>query len=341
MLTKFRGFGPFNFAMAATAAIVIGSIIFSGWQALLPISVLAAIEIIFSFENAVINSQVLATMRRIWRVVFLTIGILIAVFLVRAILPLLLVSTTIDQSLSQVWDLAFNQPEQYAIELKEAYPIIAAYGGVFLLMVGLRFFGERRNVRWLNGLEAPLGEFNQPWWISITGAIFAVTVIYTVLTPGDAGIAVAGALGAITFMGVKLLSKLLIGRDTKRQNGTHFHGISQFLYLELLDASFSFDSVIAAFAITTNVVLIMAGLAIGALFVRSMTIQLLKEGTLRDYRYLVHGAHYAILALAALLLAGIRFDIPEAVAGIIGILIIFTAFQSSRKHNHLASVAKI
>ena len=128
MLKTFKGFGPFNFAIAATVAIIIGSIVFSGWYAILPVTALALIEIIFSFENAVINSQVLSTMRRVWRVVFLTVGILIAVFLVRAILPLVLVSTTIDESLSYVWDLALHNPEQYGVELEEAYPVIAAFG---------------------------------------------------------------------------------------------------------------------------------------------------------------------------------------------------------------------
>lgn len=331
----FKSFGPYNFAVAATVLIITGSIFFSGWSALLPVMVLAVIEIIFSFENAVINSQVLATMRHVWRVLFLTVGIAIAVFGVRALLPLALVASTAGDSLSHVWNLALHQPQQYAIELEEAYPVIAAFGGVFLLMVGLRFFGEKRKVTWLNGLEAPLGEFNQPWWISITGAIVAVSAIYVVLAPGDTKIAVAGLLGAITFLVIKLISKFLIGRDSKSTHGTHRHGLLQFIYLELLDASFSFDSVIAAFAITRDVVLIMAGLAIGAVFVRSMTLHLLREGTLKDYRYLVHGAHYAILALSALLLAGIRLDIPQAAAGILGILIIFTAFQSSRRHNRL------
>lgn len=339
MLLKIRSLGSFNFAVAATIAIIIGSIFFSGWYAILPITVLAIIEIIFSFENAVINSQVLSSMRRIWRVVFLTVGILIAVFLVRAILPLVLVSTTIDESLSHVWDLALHHPDQYAAELEEAYPVIAAFGGVFLLMVGLRFFGERRSVRWLNGLEAPLGEFNQPWWFSAAGASVALVIITLFLAPGDTRIAAAAALGALTFFAVKLLGRLLVGRESKHAHGTHRHGLSQFLYLEILDASFSFDSVIAAFAITKDIILIIAGLAIGAIFVRSMTIHLLKEGTLREYRYLVHGAHYAILALSVLLLAGIRFDIPEAVAGLAGIIIILAAFEHSRRHNHRLEVA--
>lgn len=329
----FRGFGPYNFAIAATLAIVAGSIFVGGWSVLLPLIVLAVIELVFSFDAAVLNSQVLSTMRRVWRLIFLTVGILIAIFLVRAILPLVLVSTALDESIGQVWDLAVNNPEQYSTELKKAYPIIAAFGGVFLLMVGLRFFGEKRRVTWLNGLEAPLGEFNQPWWFSLVGAIIAVSAIYTVLAPGETRIAVAGALGALVFFAVKLLGKLLIGRESKHAHGTHRHGLSQFLYLELLDASFSFDSVIAAFAITTNVVVITAGLGVGAIFVRGMTIHLLREGTLREYRYLIHGAHYTILALSIFLLISISFHIPEAIAGLIGILIIFTAFQSSRRHN--------
>ena len=332
---KTVGLGPFNFAILVAATIVIGSIFFKGWGVILPLLVLAVVEIIFSFDAAVINSQVLSTMRRVWRIAFLTVGILIAIFLVRAILPIALVSTSIDESISYVWDLALNNPELYAVELEEAYPVIAAFGGVFLLMVGLRFFGERRSVKWLNGVEAPLGEFNQPWKISATGAVLAVAAIYVVLAPGDTRVAVAGMLGALTFFGVKLLGRLLLGRQTKHAHGTHRHGLSQFLYLEVLDASFSFDSVIAAFAITTNVVVITAGLAIGAIFVRSMTVHLLQEGTLKEYRYLVHGAHYTILALALLLLAGIKFEIPEAIAGVIGLAIILTAFRSSHRHNKL------
>lgn len=336
---NFRGFGPFNFAIATAVAIVIASIFLSGWAVLLPLTVLAILEIIFSFDAAVINSQVLSTMRRVWRIAFLTVGILIAVFLVRALLPIVMVSTTLDESVGHVWQLAINNPDAYAAELENAYPVIAAFGGVFLLMVGLRFFGEKRNVSWLNRVEAPLGEFNQPWWVSIIGAVIAIEIIFFILAPDDTRVFVAGALGALTFFGIKLLGRLLVGRESKHAHGTHRHGLSQFLYLELLDASFSFDSVIAAFAITKNVVLITAGLAIGAIFVRSMTVHLLREGTLKEYRYLIHGAHYTILALAVLLLAGIRFDIPEAVAGVIGILIIFTAFQSSRRYNKLLEIA--
>lgn len=303
-----------------------------GISALIPIVALALIEIVFSFENAVINSQVLSTMNRLWRVLFLTAGIFIAVFIVRALLPLVLVSTTLDISISEVWNLALHNPEQYSEELKNAYPVIAAFGGVFLLMVGLRFFGEKRSIKWLDSLEAPLGEFNQPWKVSILGALAAIAGLFIFIDPGNKKVALAGALGALAFLGVKFISRLLVVRQNRNRNSSHANGFSQFLYLELLDATFSFDSVIAAFAITTDITLIIAGLAIGAVFVRSTTMQMLNQGTLGHYRYLVHGAHYAILALALLLLAGIRIEIPEAATGLIGIFILLLALNSSRRH---------
>jgi len=101
-------------------------------------------------------------------------------------------------------------------------------------------------------------------------------------------------------------------------------------YLEVLDASFSFDGVIGAFAITSDVVIIMLGLAIGAMFVRSMTIYLVEKGTLDAYVYLEHGAHYAIGALALIMLAsGTGLHIPEVITGLVGVAFIVWAVISS------------
>ncbi len=319
----------YTFAFVITAIIMLLALLFGGGQALVPIVALAAIEITFSFENAVINSEVLSTMHRFWRLMFLTVGIAIAVFGVRLLLPLLLVSLTAGHSMSAVLDSALHHPEVYAQELEAAYPIIAAFGGVFLLMIGLRFFGEKKDVLWINGIESPVAAFNQPWALTIGGASLALAAIYFILDPGDKRTLMAGLLGALTFIAVKAVSRLLL-RGSKN---THNHGLMQFIYLELLDASFSFDGVIAAFAITKEIILIAAGLGIGALYVRSMTVHLLKAGTLKQYRYLIHGAHYAIAALAILLLAGIRYHIPEGLTGVLGLVIIGLAFQSSRQHN--------
>lgn len=322
---------------------LIAAVVFwaAGASALVPLLALAVIEITFSFENAVINSQVLAGLSKFWRIMFLTVGIAIAVFGVRLLLPLVLVSSTTGSSLGHVVDLALNQPDLYAEELESAYPVIAAFGGVFLLMIGLRFFGEKKEVMWLDTVEAPLAEFNQPWWVTLVGASGAATVVYLVLAPGEARVLVAALLGAVTFIAIKLLSWLLLRHQIKQAKADQAHrhiahgwaGLAQFMYLELLDASFSFDGVIASFAITKQVLLIAAGLGIGAMFVRSITLHLLQRGTLAHYRYLVHGAHYAITALAVLMLASIRLDIPEVVSGCLGLVIIAASLISSSREN--------
>ncbi len=91
-----------------------------------------------------------------------------------------------------------------------------------------------------------------------------------------------------------------------------------FLYLEVLDASFSFDGVIGAFAITNDIVLMALGLGIGAMYVRSLTVYLVRQGTLDDYVYLEHGAHYAIGALAVILMVTIQYQINEVITGLVG-----------------------
>lgn len=320
----------YSLVTGVSLAVVIAAVIFGGPRVLIPIIALAVIEITFSFDNAVLNSQVLAGMSRVWRTVFLTVGIAVAVFGVRAILPIVLVSWASDNSLTEVLDQAIHHPEVYAKELHEGYPIIAAFGGVFLLMVGLMFFGERKKINWLKRIEEPLGSHNRPWSFSIVGAIIAVSLIYAFLAPGDERVATAAIAGALIFLAVKGAGKFLLSRS---KSSAH-HGLIQFIYLELLDASFSFDGVVAAFAITKEVFLIVAGLGIGALYLRSMTIHLLERGSLTNYRYLIHGAHYAIICLSLLLLAGIRFETPEAITGLLGLAIILVAFQSSRRHNN-------
>jgi hypothetical protein len=102
-----------------------------------------------------------------------------------------------------------------------------------------------------------------------------------------------------------------------------------FLYLEVLDASFSFDGVVGAFAISKNILIIMAGLGIGALYVRSLTILLVDKGTLAAYRFLEHGAFYAIGALAATMLIGTFLHIPEYITGLLGAAFIGLSVISS------------
>lgn len=320
-----------------TAIILVVSTIFAGPSSLLPVVALALIEITFSFDNAVLNSQVLGTMSKVWRTIFLTVGIAIAVFGVRLVLPLFMVSSTSGGSLGSVLDLALHHPDDYAQQLHHAYPVIAAFGGVFLLMIGLRFFGEKKDVVWWNKIESRLADFNQPWWLTTAGATVAIVFIALFLSHGNGQIVWAAVLGGVTFMVLKFISELMLKSQTEHvKHKAKRHGASglvQFLYLELLDASFSFDGVIAAFAITKDVLLIAVGLGIGAMYVRSMTVHLLKENTLVHYRYLIHGAHYAILSLSVLLILSINIKIPELVTGLIGLIIIGFSIYSSRRFN--------
>jgi hypothetical protein len=108
-------------------------------------------------------------------------------------------------------------------------------------------------------------------------------------------------------------------------------GFMSFLYLEVLDASFSFDGVLGAFAVTKDVVLIAIGLGIGALWVRSLTIFMVRRGTLDSYKYIEHGAHYTIAILASIFILSIFINVPEVIVGLVGIGVIGSSVVASRQ----------
>ena len=143
---------------------------------------------------------------------------------------------------------------------------------------------------------------------------------------------VAGVWGVVTFVLVDGLGDLIGDESAAAKTGW-----AGFIYLEILDASFSFDGVLGAFALTKNIFLIAIGLGIGAMFVRSFTILLVEKGTLNAFKYLEHGAFWAIGALAAVMLLAARFHIPEAITGgVAAVLIIAAALHSwlIKRHNH-------
>ena len=148
---------------------------------------------------------------------------------------------------------------------------------------------------------------------------------------------VAGVAGILLYLGVDFVASLFESEESSDPAVAMVHraGFGGFLYLEVLDASFSFDGVIGAFAITKDVVVIMLGLAVGAMFVRSMTVYLVNRGTLDSYIYLEHGAHYAIGALATIMLLGSVAHVPEVLTGLIGVVFIGASVVSSVKHRRL------
>ena len=300
--------------------------------------ILALLEISLSFDNAVVNAKVLSKMTPVWQLIFIWIGLPIAVFGMRLVFPILLVSITTHLSFINVIHFAMNNPNEYSKALNGALPIISAFSASFLLMVSLRFFlTNRSRVVWCNFIEESLFIKKIS---NIKGAslviIMAIGILTTLLTEIylslGKNIAISFALGVIIHE-ILHITNLFLDSEKKDISSTFKAGLIGFLYLEVLDASFSFDGVIGAFAITTDIFIIMAGLGIGALFVRSMTIFFVKQKTLSKFVFLEHGAHYAIGVLGIIMLLKLIIHVPEWITGGLGISIITLSVLHSLKHN--------
>lgn len=296
--------------------------------------ILSIMEVSLSFDNAVVNASVLKHWDEFWQRLFLTVGILIAVFGMRLIFPLVIVAQTADLGAAEVWNLALNNPHEFSRYLTEHHDEVAAFGGVFLLLVFLNFiFDEDKTQHWLGHFEAKLSSYGKIQAVPIFIALLAVLGSLALVEESHhLAVLTAGVWGIIVYVGVDVLSNMLEKEDNEGGDlakAVKSGSIGGFLYLEILDASFSFDGVIGAFAITNDVVIIMLGLAVGAMFVRSITVYLVKQGTLDEYVYLEHGAHYAIGILALIMFVSMKFHVPEIVTGLIGIAFIAASVWSS------------
>jgi uncharacterized protein len=348
----------FGWSYAVTAVSLVVAFLYAGVEGLILCAILGILEISLSFDNAVVNATILERMSAFWQKMFLTIGILIAVFGMRLVFPLLIVGVTADLSPIEAVTLALERrpesdPTSYAHLLNEAYPQIAAFGGMFLLMLFLDWVFTDREHKWLTWLERPLARIGQLNRLSVVLAVVALVLLANFLAEDPAVVLIAGSLGLITYLAVNGLGEFfeqaghnqleVVEEQAASANGsgpselakaTGKAGFFLFLYLEVLDAAFSFDGVIGAFAITTDPIIIALGLGlIGAMFVRSLTVFLVRKGTLADYVYLEHGAHWAIGALAAILLVGIGYHVNEVVTGLVGVAFILGALASSILRN--------
>lgn len=327
----------FAFSTVSTLAIlawVFGSL---GPSALLVTATLVIIETAFSFDNAIINAKILTRLSKFWQNMFLTVGILIAVFGMRIIFPVILVMITAGLSWGEVVNLAFNNPEAYSHELELAMPTISAFGGAFLLMLSLHFFlDDSREVHWLARIERPVQKLAGKYSAILIAAL--VVAIFALLPMNDHPWTTveAGALGILTYTILHGIT-VMIERKQKLPKGTSpvaltgWAAFSTFIYLEFLDASFSFDGVLGAFAITSQVALIAAGLGIGALWVRSLTVFMVRRGTLSQYKYLDHGAHYTVGVLSLILFSSAFGHLPELLTGALGLSFIIASIIASVK----------
>ncbi len=297
-------------------------------------AVLAVLEISLSFDNAIVNANKLKTMSPVWRQRFLTWGILIAVFGMRIIFPLAIVAIAAQIGPIDALRLSVSAPQEYARIMEESHLSIAAFGGAFLAMVALSFFmDDLKDVDWLAGIERPMRSMGGIKGMTYGLVLLFVLVFGRFMTPADQVTFYQSAmLGLVVFMAVETLGHLLDAKDDV-QDIARAGGLGAFLYLEVLDASFSFDGVVGAFALTNNLFLIAIGLGIGAMYVRSMTIMLVEKETLAAFRYLEHGAFYSILALSVIMFAQSLLHVPEVLTGLLGAGIIGLSLLASLKFN--------
>ena len=303
-----------------------------GALALWLFSILVVLEVTFSFDNAVLNSRVLARMSPLWQKLFLTVGIFIAVFVVRFMLPIFIVMLTSGLGHTEVIDMALNRPTEYGKTLHEAAPTIDAFGGTFLTMIGISYFMNRKkDIHWLAKIEKRLvraGNYENFKAFVMLGV--AMLLYFTVDDSVKSTVLVASILGTLLHMGLEIFGAFFEKRQSNAIKLTGAAAFGSFMYLEVLDASFSLDGVIGAFAITNDIVLIIAGLGAGAVWVRSLTVYLMRAGVLSKYKYMEHGAHWAILALGAIMLVKLyHVELPEWMVGSLGLVFIATAVGSS------------
>jgi len=303
-------------------------------------AVLAVLEVSLSFDNAAVNASILKDMTPKWQQRFLTWGIAIAVFGMRIVFPIVIVMVAASLGPVDAVRLALADPAEYQRIVSDAHIGLMGFGGAFLGMVGLSFFfDDEKELNWIGPIERPLAKVADLEALAIGLVLAGTWATSTMLADDDALTFIIAAIGGLlTFLAVEVVNHVL-EPPTPSTGDVAKAGFGAFLYLEVLDASFSFDGVIGAFALTNNLIIIAIGLGIGAMFVRSMTIFLVRKGTMSEYRYLEHGAFYAILALAVIMYINTFSHIPEVITGLIGAVMIGLAFWASVRANRREALA--
>lgn len=325
------------FPALATLAIWVFAAVWGGPGALFTVIALTLLETTFSADNAVVNSKVITTLSPFWQKLFMTVGIFIAVFVVRFVLPIAIVAVSIGMGFGETLQLAFNDTHRYEQELAKAEPMISAFGGTFLAMIALSYFIDyEKKTHWLKFLEKRLGKLGKFDNITTFIMLLASILLYFTVDPiYHAHVLIAAITAMALHVGLNLVSAAFdAGKDkllsAKQKVG--WAAFAAFMYLEVLDASFSLDGVIGAFAVTGSIVLIMAGLGAGAVWVRAMTIHLVRAKALTKYVFLEHGAHWAIAFLSAVMLLKLyHIELPEWMVGTLGIGLIVVAIWWSKR----------
>ncbi len=293
---------------------------------------LCLFEIISSIDNAVINAEVLGTMGKKSRRWFLVYGFFFAVFVVRGLLPWVIIWATIPElgPLGALTATFSNDPSIH-MAIEEASPILFLGGGIFLIFLFFHWlFLEQKNF----GLRHEKFFFrNGVWFFAVVSILLAVIVWYAIkINPMLAFAAVIGSTAFFITHGFKENAekgeKILLSNENKMSD------ISKILYLEIIDMTFSIDGVLGAFAFTLSVPLIILGNGLGAFVLRKLTISNIDN--IKKYAFLKNGAMYSIFVLGlVMMMESFGVEIPSYISPILTIGIIGFFILKSIKLNKI------
>ena len=294
--------------------------------AILTIAGLSLFEIVSSIDNAVINADVLANMAQWARKWFLLWGMFFAVFLIRGLLPLLIVfSLNPAAGLDGAFTAAFSNDPAIAEAIEAASPPLLMAGGVFLLFLFLHWlFLEPKNY----GLKGEsLIQKNGFWFYALVSILLTLIVWYSI--NADSMMAFGATVGASIFFITHGFKENAAAQERMMIKNNKMSDWSKILYLEVIDASFSIDGVLGAFAFTFSVPIILIGNGIGAIVVRHVTVKNIE--TVKKYKYMKNGAMYAVMFLGIIMiLNAFGFHIPEFASPIATIMVLGYFFMKSK-----------
>ncbi len=292
------------------------------------VSGLVLFETVSSIDNAVINAEVLSTMSKKARRWFLIWGMLIAVFLVRGVLPFLIVFFTAPElGLFGTITATFSSDPKVVEAIESAAPMLLVGGGTFLLFLFFHWlFLEPKYL----GLKGERFFFKQGVWFYAVVSILLSIIVWYALKDNPL-IAFGAVIGSTAFFithgfkeNAKEAEEKLLSKSSNQSD------ISKIFYLEVIDATFSIDGVLGAFAFTLSIPLILLGNGLGAIVVRQLTIGNIDR--IKKFVYLKNGAMYSILALGTIMvLHGFHFRIPEWFSPVVTTVIVLYFFIKSQR----------
>lgn len=289
---------------------------------------LVLFEVISSIDNAVINADVLRTMSERARRWFLLWGILIAVFLVRGLLPTVIIwIASPSLGLIGAFTASFSSDTHILELVEKAKPILLIGGGMYLVLLFLHWlFEEKKEYAFF--LEKFIHR-QAVWFYAMSSFLLLSIAWFSLSNPLLTFAALVGATAFFITSGFKRSAE----EQEKKLLGSRASDISKLLYLEVLDSTFSVDGVIGAFAFTVSVPLIFLGNGIGAFVVRYVTIK--GVNTVKKFRYLKNGAMYSVGILGlVMILESFGREIAFWVAPLNTIVIVATFFFLSMKALH-------